>query len=236
MIVKKNKKTINITFNERYNSPVTLRSGDHDSDIAVFKQILCWEEYRAVVKIYRSYFKEDVNSIVDAGGNIGLTSLYFSAHFPHASIVSIEPDPENFELLNANLRGYNVNCLLGAVWSRNCQLTLVNDFRDHSSWSRRVVESEELTSNSVTAYSLAHIKQLYQFEYIDILKIDVEGAEKELFMAEDLSFLKITKCVAIEIHDEFKCRDAIYKRLDEYGFLRSNSGELTIGINQNFIL
>lgn len=74
------------------------------------------------------------------------------------------------------------------------------------------------------------------FDCIDILKMDIEGAEKELFAASDLSFLKHTKCIAIEIHDEFNCRNSIYQRLADYGFTRFNAGELTIGVNRNFLL
>ena len=53
--------------------------------------------------------------------------------------------------------------------------------------------------------------------------------------ASDISFLAITKCIAIEIHDEFNCREAICKILKNYGFSLFNSGELTIGVNQNWI-
>jgi len=66
--------------------------------------------------------------------------------------------------------------------------------------------------------------------------MDIEGSEKEVFTNpnSDVSFLAITKCIAIEIHDEFDCREAIYEILTKYGFLLFNSGELTIGVNTNW--
>ena len=79
--------------------------------------------------------------------------------------------------------------------------------------------------------------QEYKFETIDILKIDIEGSEKEVFTGAnaDVSFLSKTKCIAVEIHDEFDCRDAIYSILTKYNFKYFDSGELTIGINQSFL-
>ena len=230
-----NRDTITIAFQGLYTTPVQLRIGSQSSDMAVFKQILGWEEYKPVVQAYKNHFGADAATIIDAGGNIGLTSLYFSAHFPEASIVSIEPDADNFNLLVTNLRQQTVDCVWGAVWSHNGQLTMVNDFRDRLSWSRRVKEAETEASRSIPAYSLMHIKTEHNFACIDILKMDIEGAEKEIFGQPNLDFLKHTKCVAIEIHDEFECRDTIYQCLTDYGFTHFSTGELTIGINRNFL-
>lgn len=234
-ITQQDQATITIAFRGFYTTPIQLRTGSQSSDVAVFKQILGWEEYKSVVEAYKNHFEADAATIIDAGGNVGLTSLYFSAHFPNASIVSIEPDVDNFNLLVANLCQLNVTCILGAVWSHNCQLMIVNDFRDQLSWSRRVEEAEKKTTNAVQAYSIMHIKEQNNFACVDILKIDVEGAEKELFAASDLSFLAHTKCIALEIHDEFNCRSNIYQCLSKYGFDFANAGELTIGINRNFL-
>ena len=69
---------------------------------------------------------------------------------------------------------------------------------------------------------------------MDILKIDIEGSEKQIFTSPvaNFNFLKSTKCIAIEIHDEFDCREEICNILTDYGFVLFNQGELTIGINQ----
>ncbi len=232
-ISQQEQSSITISFRGIYNTPVRLRTGSDSSDVAVFKQILGWEEYKPVVETYKNHFGADAASIIDAGGNIGLTSVYFSAHFPNASIVSVEPDIDNFNVLTANLTQKSVTCIWGAVWYHNGQLTLVNDFRDQLSWSRRVQEVEQNTNHVVPAYSIMHIKEQHNFDCIDILKIDIEGAEKELFA--EPTFLKYTKCIALEIHDEFDCRQTIYQCLSDYGFDFINTGELTIGINRNFL-
>ena len=67
--------------------------------------------------------------------------------------------------------------------------------------------------------------------------MDIEGSEKEVLTSMDanVEFLAKTKCVAIEIHDEFDCREAIYEILKKYNFEFFNSGELTIVVNKNLI-
>ena len=70
------------------------------------------------------------------------------------------------------------------------------------------------------------------------MNIDIEGSEKQIFDKNnsDLEFLKITKCIAIEIHDFFDCRKQIYDILDCYGFTYFNEGELTIAVNSNLVV
>jgi hypothetical protein len=72
--------------------------------------------------------------------------------------------------------------------------------------------------------------------HIDILKIDIEGSEKQVFtqVGASLDFLRITRCLVIEIHDEFNCREDIYNILTANHFEISEAGEMTIAINKNF--
>jgi hypothetical protein len=67
-------------------------------DIRMFYEIF-WEQ------VYRwpSSFPEIDGTIIDAGANIGMASMYFSVHFPRATIYCIEPSPENFRVLKMNL-------------------------------------------------------------------------------------------------------------------------------------
>jgi hypothetical protein len=67
--------------------------------------------------------------------------------------------------------------------------------------------------------------------------MDIEGSEKEVLTSpkSDVSYLAKTKCIAIEIHDEFDCREAIYEVLRRHNFDFFNSGEFTIGINQSLL-
>lgn len=211
------------------------------SDLNVFQQVFFWKGYLPIIKIYQDNFRHKDDSsinILDCGSNIGLASLFFLKFFPEAKIVAIEPEKSNFEILNYNLNNSNyknVFNLKGVVWSKSCKMKVVNDFRDKNDWSFRVEETEE--EDHITAYTIDDILRLFNIGSIDILKIDIEGSEKELFTSPEanLDFLKITKCIALEIHDEFNCREDIYRILKENNFILTNSGELTLGYNEELV-
>lgn len=208
------------------------------SDLNVFAQIYQYQEYKPLVEIFQKHYPNDTMlNIIDAGSNIGLTSVYLTKHFSNSNFITIEPDNSNFESLSYNLnanRIQNVIKIKGGLWSKNANLKLVKDFRDKKDWSIRVEETSE--EADLKAFSIIHLMQEHAFEIIDILKIDIEGSEKEVFTGSktDVSFLSKTKCIAIEIHDEFDCREDIYNILKHYNFEFFDSGELTIGINKNF--
>lgn len=224
-------------FKIPYNKKIKLRKNP-SSDFEIFNQIFSLNEYFPVVNAYNVNFnaKSDKRlNIIDAGSNIGLTTLFFLDHFQNASIISIEPEIENFKILEFNLDSVKSSKIIkinGALWSSNCKIKIINDFRDRSSCSFRVEESD--AKDAIDAYSVHQLILEHNFETIDILKIDIEGSEKQLFThpASDLEFLNITKCIAIEIHDEFDCREEICNILMDYGFVLFNEGELTIGVNQ----
>lgn len=209
------------------------------SDLNVFAQIYQYHEYKPLVAFFKKHFPNDKNlTIIDAGSNIGLTSIYLSKDFPDSNFIVIEPDSSNFASLTYNLERNGIKNALkikGGLWSKNTNLKIVNDFRDKNDWSIRVEETNE--EADLKAFSISYLMKENKLEVIDILKIDIEGSEKEVFtgLDADISFMSKTKCIAIEIHDEFDCRDTIYKILKEYNFDFFESGELTIGINHRFL-
>ncbi|MCF6129923.1 FkbM family methyltransferase [Flavobacterium sp. AS60] len=207
------------------------------SDLNVFAQIYQYDEYKPLVAVFKKNFPDDLSlNIIDAGCNIGLTSVYLSKYFPNSNFIIIEPDSSNFESIGDNFEMNDITTAIkikGGLWSKNTNLKLVNDFRDQNDWSYRVEETNEETD--LKAYSIPFLMKEYNFDVVDILKIDIEGSEKELFSNGDISFLEKTKCVAIEIHDEFDCREMIYAILKKYNFEYFETGDLTIGINQNLI-
>ncbi len=228
-------------FKNNFTKIIKMRKSP-SSDLDVFQQVYGWEEYKEVVKEYKKWFTNKADyklNIIDAGSNIGLTSLFFIDHFVQPTIICIEPEIENFKILDFNLKNNNQSTLVtihGAIWSSNSRIKIVKDFRDKLDWSFRVEET--INSDGIQAYSINQLVVDNNFDIIDILKIDIEGSEKQIFTSKgsNVDFLKITRCIALEIHDEFDCRSDIYKILDDYGFDYFNYGELTIGVNKNLIV
>ena len=209
------------------------------SDLNVFAQIFLYKEYDELVEFYKKHFpNDDKINYIDAGCNIGLTVLFLSKKFKEINAITIEPDESNNDSITFNMAANklkNIHSIKGGLWYKNTYLKIVNDFRDKKEWSIRVLETDENTG--LYAYSLNEIMNSNEFNVADLLKIDIEGSEKEVFTNPnaDVSFLKQTKCIAIEIHDEFDCREDIVNILEKHNFTWFDSGELTIGVNQNFI-
>lgn len=219
---------------------VTLKTRKRpSSDLDVFSQIYKYLEYKPLVEIFKKNFPKSKNlNIIDAGSNIGLTTVYLSKYFPESRFITIEPDSSNFEIMSSNFdlnKIKQVEKIKGGIWSQNAFLKIISDFRDKNHWSIRVEETNDVSE--LPAFSLNHLVEQYRFSEIDILKIDIEGSEKEVFTGfnANVSYLAKTKCIAIEIHDEFNCREEIYAILKKYNFNFIESGELTIGVNQNLL-
>jgi len=202
------------------------------SDYQVFNQIFIQNEYKIIIDFFlvnNIYPK----TIIDAGSNIGLTSLKLLMSFPKTKIICIEPDPENFIKLRRNLLFFKdrVYLIERALWYKEEELELDFEFRDGKEWSRRVTLKKSFSEFNIKGISLNILIESYKLSSIDFLKIDIEGSEANIFKeSNDLTFLDIVKVIAIEIHDEFNCREEIYKILKLKKFVLLNSGELTIGI------
>ncbi|RYD94242.1 MAG: FkbM family methyltransferase [Sphingobacteriales bacterium] len=205
------------------------------SDLEVFKQVFVRDEYQPLINsVIANNIK--VETIIDAGSNIGLTSVKFLDKFTKAKVICLEPDSGNFTQLRANLKKYDgrTTLLPVALWHREEELYINAGFRDGQEWSRSV--DSEKTGAPVKGTSLNTIIQQQGLKQIDILKIDIEGSEAAIFKEEnDLSFLDITKVIALEIHDEFNCRDTIYNILLSRGFVLFNGVELTMGVNRKLV-
>lgn len=73
--------------------PLYLRPGTSDRD--VFRQTFIEEEYGIIPKNNN----HKVQTVVDCGANIGITTVYLAKIFPKAQLIAIEPDPGNFSVL-----------------------------------------------------------------------------------------------------------------------------------------
>ena len=197
------------------------------SDLDVFAQVFSGDEYGPLVRGRRA----DV--ILDGGANVGYSAAYFLTRFPQARVIAIEPDRENFELLSRNLRPYGARAqvIFGALWSHRTELALSSGFRDGRAWSRQVRDSSDVGDDRVPAFSVADVLQRTGVTRVSILKLDVEGAEAEIFSRGTESWIELVDAFVVELHEDTpfgSASAALRGALDRFGTRYSTSGELTI--------
>jgi FkbM family methyltransferase len=220
--------------------PYSVYLRPYSSDQKVFFQIFEREEYNSVIEIYNQLFRVPPSNIIDCGSNIGLATLYFNKHYPNAKFSAIEPFSDNSRLMRLNFESAGMNnydILEGGIWNKDTTLYINRQFRDQKEWSVSLSEAPSPGDDKkIPAYSLLGLINRQQ-DAVDILKIDVEGAETLLFDDPEYSaaFLNRVKCLAIEIHDEFNCRNKIYNALVANNFFYFNTNELTLAINRSFL-
>jgi FkbM family methyltransferase len=201
--------------------PLILRRGS--SDFAVFRQVILEDQY-GLEEIRQPQY------IVDAGANIGLSSVVFLEKFPQCRLLAIEPDPQNYAIAQKNLEIYGERCRLlpVALWSEAGSLTVQRGiFRDGLDWSCQTVAASEHTGTVVDARTMRSLLDEVGFPRIDFLKVDIEGAELQVFGEGDRSFLSQTGVCATECHGPH-CREVYIKAIESYGFAWRHAGELTI--------
>lgn len=162
--------------------------------------------------------------IVDAGANIGLVSLYLAAAYPAARVLAIEPEASNLSLLRMNTARFsNIEVVEGALWSSSARLSIANPQADK--WSFRMSESASL-DGGVRGYTIDELMARAGATTIDILKIDIEGGEKQIF-GGDVGWLERVRMVIIELHDRFvpDCSRVVYDAMRRYDFVETVRGE-----------
>lgn len=206
-------------------APLIIRAAQKDQK--VFEAIFVREEYDCLLP-------KEAKVIIDAGANAGYAALWYKMRYPAARIIALEPDPSNLELLRRNCASYeDITVLPYALWGENDHLDL--QFRAPEggrlgSWGTRTVPSGEGASGSkpqVRAVTLDWIMEACKLDAIDILKVDVEGAEKEIFSSPHRRWLASVGVIAVEFHDRFKpgCSQALRDALRDTPFRERRHGE-----------
>lgn len=186
--------------------PVFFREGT--SDALVVYEIL----FRGRKSEYwhpRLPRSEDVMVVLDIGANIGAATVFFSELYPTAKIHAFEPVPANQEILRRNVqargRGEDINCHLLALSNKDGTLEMIHSpgANNHGGWSfyqRGALGDEEKISVPVRQAG-AFVRDL-GLDRIDIIKIDTEGAEKEILQGLAPEQLDTVRYIVGELHGE----------------------------------
>ncbi len=163
-------------------------------------------------------FQTEPRFIIDAGAHIGCAALFFASSFPRANIAAIEPDPSNYQVLLRNTRGNRrIRAIHAAVWHRPESVVIANEQDDPCAFQ---IKSAEGQCAAIQGLTVSAIMRECGFENIDLLKLDIEGAEREIFGAGDLDWMNRTRAIMIELHDRFRpgCEAAFFNAARRFGF------------------
>jgi len=193
----------------------------NSSDIDAFFQVLVYEDFN--IKMNRQ-----PEFIVDLGANIGLFAIKVKALFPNVKVSCVEPDPHNFEILKLNTQElYGVQCYQKAIWPKQETLFINDD--DVESWGKTVeTHQSNPEAKVIETITIDKILEETQENEISILKVDIEGAEKELFEAEHKPWFQKVGILIIELHDRKKSGatravfEAVTKRSFYYPYQQEN--------------
>lgn len=115
--------------------------------------------------------------IIDCGANVGVSVLYFKRLFPQAQITCFEPDVAVFACLDANLRMNGATDVVRrkeVVWVDDQGVSFGSDGADGGSILR--------TDNALRLPSVRLREVLGQCVSVDLLKVDIEGAETRVLL------------------------------------------------------
>lgn len=209
--------------------PVFARPGS--SDLEVFEQVLVEQQYQPPNEEL-AWEDGEIHDglIIDCGANVGYASLYFLNRYPRATVIAIEPDPENARVLRANVAPYGARCRVveAAVWSEPSELAWAPAFRDGREWSRQVRAAQVDEPAAVPAIDLGTVLRDSGFSRIALLKMDIEGAETQVLRSARIDWLARVERFFIELHDE-EARAALALALSGHTFSLAERGEVTIG-------
>jgi len=188
--------------------PIWIRPGTSDVDEVI---------YSVLRQAYNRYLPRlPVQTILDAGANLGDTAAWYLSKFPESRVLAIEPDPENFRLLQRNTMPYGKRAELvpAALWSQPGQLSLRSSGRASPD---AVSVCAAVGQTTCTATSVSELMKKYGLTEIDIFKCDIEGAEKEVFSGTANSWLNCIRCLVIETHGR-ECLETVLSAVSSKGF------------------
>lgn len=182
-----------------HDRPVWLRTAETDQ--SVFDKVFISCEYAP-----RGLEPDSVMTILDAGANVGLSTLWFRLVYPRARIVALEPDPANFDRLRRNCEGLpGVDLLQAALWGEDTDLALQQQVggRPLGSWGTRTTPVAEGAAATTPAFTVDTLARRFGLDRLDYVKLDIEGAEKAVFESPARDWIARTRLVAAEFHDRF---------------------------------
>lgn len=166
-----------------------------DGDFFILHEIFVDQPYWIPI----SHVREEARTVVDLGANIGMTTLYLHEWLPRADFLCVEANPRNIPLLRANTSRLDahVDIVEGAISDQSGTVWFETE---GPAWGTALTRDDTRGSVEVEAYTMRDLMEDYDIEHIDVLKVDIEGAEKKIFQDGE-GWLEHVGWIMIELHD-----------------------------------
>lgn len=202
-----------------------IRTGT--SDFSVMVQHFCTCDF-CELPAKLDLVANHVHSIIDLGGNVGAAALAMAMVFPRARVITVEPGSSTYHVLHSNTAHHpRIISLYGAAWPRTTFLTFHGSIYGNATqaihdWATSVgpVESSIAKAEEIVpAYSIDFIIDKFSAGgTVDVLKIDIEGSEVELFHSSGHNpptWLHAVRCLVVEWHGH-EATKAHYEKFHAY--------------------
>jgi FkbM family methyltransferase len=196
-----------------FRAEIQLRLGTTDTD--VYKEVIAGE--------YDFDLPFEPKTILDAGANVGITSVWFANRYPAAKIYAVEAERSNFEALVLNAKPYSsIIPIHAALWNRNGTIVVSSPQGRHGG-HYAFVTHDSGEGTTIPAVTMKSLMEELKIATIDIAKIDIEGAEIEVF--KDSEWLRSIRSVMIELHDRFRpgCTELVDRSMKDFDKLHCTS-------------
>jgi FkbM family methyltransferase len=223
-----------IVWSEGAEMQKTLVRDFPSTDIFVFFQVFIVRGYAPLFDFLTKH-SVTVNCVIDAGANVGYFTQALLLKFSPETLIGLEPERNNFLQASKNVLPVapHAKLLQTALWTHAATVSLRVD--GGNDWGVRI-SNPDIGNEISEALSLTDIFEFGETDIFDVVKLDIEGAEFELFANEAfLRELTRVKCLALEIHEDVGDKFLVLEKLENLRFKFFQIGELTIAWNTNFI-
>lgn len=211
-----------------YHRPQSVMAGNYGGqdfmfrrcDLPAVKEVLHFGEYHFLINILE---RTKTPLVYDVGAHIGLFALWALSINPKAEIHSVEPSPGTYHILQSNAaragaRGYAWSAGNFAAWDKDDVIGFSNE--SGSTMSHKASASGQVKIKTLTLSGI--LQHIGPDRHIDIMKIDIEGAEdKFLGDATDEQLSRI-RSIAIELHPNYADTDKVLRLLKQHYPMVSN--------------
>lgn len=183
------------------------------SDMVVVREI--WSEN--VYEVADGDFA-DTGIVVDIGANIGAFTL-FAAKMGAKKVIAVEPEPHNIELLRMNIaeNKQHSDCEFivdtHGIGDGKFDKAYIND--NHGDSNVEFADQHKDGRQQISMISLEALFGMYGLEYIDVLKIDVEGLEGNILLNTNKATMNLCRYITLEYDQHANDLGAIVEKLIE---------------------